>query len=573
MLSELRVRDLAVIADVSVPLTPGLNVLTGETGAGKSMIVDALALLLGERANADVVRPGAARAVVEAVFEPSGAAAKAVRSGVEELGLELDEGRLVVRRDINAEGRNRAWGNGSPTTVAALAALGAILVDLHGQHEAQSLLRPATQRDLLDAFGEALAERDRVRVAHQAAQAARQRELALTTQRDDVRKRADYLRHVAKEIRDAAPKPGEDESLAAEVKRLGNVEELTKVGSQLAELLDGDEGGTVEAVGTATRLLQQLERLDPGVNPEWAGLLDSAYTALDELARALRAYVSGIDADPGRLEEAQRRRDVLYRLTQKYGPTIADVVEAGAKAAQELDLLDTADGDLASVREKREAAEKELTAAARALSAKRKTAGTRLAKAVDALLPGLGMSDGHFSVDLQAAPTVAADGGDVVTFHVKLNVGLEARPLAQVASGGELSRLMLALKVVLARQDSVPTLVFDEVDQGIGGEVAVQVADALAKVAEQRQVLVITHLPQIAARAAHHLKVAKRPKGGIATADVTSLGAEERVVEIARMLGDAADPVLRRHAEELLGRGSATVKPTPRRNAGTAERR
>ena len=552
MLTELRVRDLAVIADVTLPLGSGLNVLTGETGAGKSMLVDALSLLLGERASADLVRPGAQRAVVEAAFDvarhPERAAIAAL---ADELGIDLEDDRLVVRREINAQGRNRAWAGGSPTTVAALAALGQLLVDLHGQHETQSLLRQGTQRDILDAFGDAAPERARVAGAFAEAAALREQEAELVARRDDVRKRADYLQHVVREIEAAAPRVGEDERLDVEAKRLSHVEDLTRLAEQLAELLDGDDAGARTTLGGALRVLTQLGKIDPSVSA-WRELLETAETNVAELARAVREYAAGIDLDPERLDQVERRRDTLFRLSQKYGPAVSDVLRTGEEARQELDLLDTAAFDLSKIAERREAADAALRDAAGALTAKRAKAAAKLAKAVERLLPGLGLPAGKFVADVKPAPRAGASGADIVTFLVQLNPGLDARPLAQVASGGELSRLMLALKVVLARHDAVPTLVFDEVDQGIGAEAATPVAEALREVARTRQVLVITHLAQIAACAGHHLRVAKRARGGIATADVAVLTGDLRQEEIARMLGDAEDPVVVRHAVELL---------------------
>lgn len=562
MLTELRVRDLAVIADVVLPLTPGLNVLTGETGAGKSMLVDALALLLGERASVDIVRPGARRTVVEAAFDV--AAVPAIGGVADELGIDLEDGRLVVRREINAEGRNRAWANGSPTTVTALATLGQALVDLHGQHEAQSLLRPGAQRDILDAYGDAGVERERMVASFRVAGALREEEASLAARRDEVRRRSDYLRHVAQEISSAGPRAGEDETLAVEARRLGNVGELGRLAEQLVELLEsGEEHAVLGLLGQAGRALALLERIDDSVG-RWRELLDAAHANLEELALAVRDYASELESDPARLAEVERRRDLLYRLMQKYGPTLEDVLVAGGDVGRELEVLDTADFDLQRIAERRGAAEAELEQAAAALSAKRRAAAKKLSRGVEKLLPGLGMPEGRFTVDVASAPAVTAAGADAVTFTVQLNPGLDARPLAQVASGGELSRIMLALKVVLAQHDAVPTLVFDEVDQGIGGEVAVKVAEALAEVGGARQVLVITHLPQIAARATHHVSIAKRARGGIATADVAVLNEAERVSEIARMLGRGEDPVVRRHAEELVKGGRAagrTRKP------------
>lgn len=572
MLAELRVRDLVVIQDVTLPLKPGLNVLTGETGAGKSMLVDALALMLGERASAEVIRPGADRAVVEVAFDVRDV--PNVREAADEVGIDIEDDRLVVRREINAEGRNRAWANGSPTTVGALGTLGGLLVDLHGQHETQSLLKPRAQRDMLDAFGDLMALRDRVRAAYRAAEELSEREAELVRRRDDVMRRADYLRHVVKEINEARPTVGEDEVLEAEHRRLANVEELTALTERLLGLLEGgaaqapEAAGVQEALGAARRALDQLERVEP-LATQWRELVETAATNLDELALGLRAYLADIDADPARLAEVERRRDVLYRLTQKYGPTLADVLRTAEESARELEVLDTAGLDLDRLAGERAAAQAEYDRLAAELSTKRRRAAKRLASAVQRLLPDLGMPDGRFDVDVGAEDTGGPAGRDLVTFVVQLNPGLEARPLAQVASGGELSRLMLALKVVLAAHDAVPTLVFDEVDQGIGGAVAVRVGEALAEVARARQVLVVTHLPQIAARADHHIAIAKRARGGVATADVQVLDGEARITELARMLGDEKDAVARQHASEMLKR---TPRPAHRRSGAPTNR-
>jgi DNA repair protein RecN (Recombination protein N) len=559
VLTELRVRDLAVIADASLRLEPGLNVLTGETGAGKSMLVDALALLLGERATGDRVRPGADRAVVEAAFEPTGRASAALTAQTRAAGVELEEGRLVVRRELRADGPNRAWANGGPTTVATLADLGRVLVDLHGQHEAQSLLRAAEQRALLDGYAAAERERDAVAEAFAAAQAAQQAEAALVARHAEIERRGDYLRHVAQEITAAAPRPGEDETLATEAKRLAAGEELIRLSGLLTDLLDDEDQGAATRLGGADRALTQLERLDPTV-ARWRELLDGALAQVGELGRAVRDYASELDLDPARLEQVERRRDLLFRLAQKYGPTIEDVLRTGDAARRELDLLDTRALDLASLSERRAQADRRLATAAEALTAKRIKAATRLGKAVSRLLPGLGLPGGTVRVAVTPGP-ITSQGSDVVAFLVELNVGMEARPLAQVASGGELSRISLAFKVVLAAHDAVPTLVFDEVDQGIGGEVGQQVADALASVAAARQVLVVTHLPQIAARADHHLKVSKRTVAGMSSAAVEVLRGADRESEVARMLGDPDDRALRAHAAQLLKRGRAARVP------------
>ena len=560
MLTELRVRDLAVIADVTLPFQPGLNVLTGETGAGKSMVVDALALLLGERASADIVRPGAEKTVVEGAFEFVAAVHRHLLPPFAALGVELEEGRLVLKREVLREGKSRAWVNGSPVTVGVLSEIGALLVDLHGQHETQSLLRSDAQRDMLDAYADADVERVAVRDAHVRLMELTQREAELTTRQDDVRRKADYLRHVLLEIERAKPKVGEDEALDVEAKRLAHAEELGRLARELEE--------TVDAAGLtkAQKILASLLRVDASLG-KWQELLDAAFASAAELAQAARAYASEIEADPERLRSVEQRRDLLYRLQQKHGPSIADVLAARDTAARELELLDTADLDLRNIGADRAKVSEEFARACAALTDKRTAGAKKLARAVNKLLPSLGMPGGRFGANLSLLPSPAGSGAETVTFEVELNPGMGTRAVARVASGGELSRLMLALKVVLAAHDVVPTLVFDEVDQGIGGEVGGRVGEALMDVSrEGRQALVITHLPQIAVYADQQLVVAKGKKGGIATSDVQVAEGELRVKEIARMLGDADMATARRHAVELLktaGEKSASQSGTP----------
>jgi len=555
MLTELRVRDLATIADVTLQLGPGLNVLTGETGAGKSMLVDALSLLLGERAAGGSVRPGATKSLVEGAFEGIDAA---TRRRVEDLGLDVEDGRVVVRREVSSEGRSRAWVNGSPTTAAVLAQLGALLVDLHGQHETQSLLHAEEQREILDAFAHAEPETAAVAEAHTAVSKLRAQESDLAARRDEVRRRADYLRHVVGEIDGARLKPGEDETLQLESRRLSQAGTLVEQAQRIVEALEGEAGNALGALGVADRALTSLEKLDLSVSA-WREMLDAGYANLSELTRLAGDYAGSVQEDPERLAFVERRRDLLSRLSGKYGATLLQVLATRDQAAEELDLLDTADTDLRALAARRAAAEGALRTAADALSARRREAADRLARGVNRLLPRLGLPGGKLAVDLVSLPQAGAHGQESVQLNVQLNVGLEAKPLAKVASGGELSRLMLALKVVLVKHDAIATMVFDEVDQGIGGETGAQVGSALAEVAERHQVLVITHLPQIAARADGHLVVSKEARGGIATSDVQVLHGEDRVNEIARMLGDTEGDAARRHAQALL-RSPAVAK-------------
>ena len=550
MLTELRIRNFAIIEQVTLPLGEGFNVLSGETGAGKSIIVGALGLLLGERASADLIRTGADKATVEGVFDV--AKLKGIAALADDHGIEVEDDTLVLKREIAANGRGRAWVNGATVTATVLAEIGRQLVNLHGQHDAQTLLDGESQRRILDAFGGAETQATTVRSTYGELAALRREITSLSSRRAEAEKRADYLRHVAKEIEEAGLSPGEDTKLEDEARVLENADELRTLASSLSELLSGDEASVMTQLGAAQRPLTSIERIDPSA-ARMQELFDAGFYALQELARSVEDYAGSVELDPARLAEVRLRRDRLFGLLKKYGPTLDNVIEAGRSARAELDLIDTAQFDLANLNARETDARRRLTAEAEKLSDLRLTAAKKLNKAVDALLPPLGMPDGRFSVLLIARDEPTAEGAEDVEFRVALNVGHEDRPLARVASGGELSRVMLALKTILARVDRVPTLIFDEVDAGIGGRVGLQVGDTLRRVAKEHQVFAISHLPQIAARAHHHIVVAKGAKGGVTSADITVLEGSSRVNEIARMLGgDPDSKISRAHAKELL---------------------
>ncbi|HMH25551.1 MAG TPA: DNA repair protein RecN [Gemmatimonadaceae bacterium] len=550
MLTELRIRNFAIIEQVTLPLAEGFNVLSGETGAGKSIIVGALGLLLGERASADLIRTGADKATVEGVFDV--AKLKGIAALADDHGIEVEDDTLVLKREIAANGRGRAWVNGATVTATVLAEIGRQLVNLHGQHDAQTLLDGESQRRILDAFGGAEIQAAAVRSTHAELAALRREIMSLSSRRAEAEKRADYLRHVAKEIEDARLSPGEDSKLEDEARVLENADELRTLANSLSELLSGDEASVMTQLGASQRPLTSIERIDPSA-ARMQELFDAGFYALQELARSVEDYAASVELDPARLADVRLRRDRLFGLLKKYGPTLDNVIEAGRSARAELDLIDTAQFDLANLNARESDARRRLTADAEKLSDLRLTAAKKLNKAVDALLPPLGMPDGRFSVLLIARDEPTAEGAEDVEFRVALNVGHEDRPLARVASGGELSRVMLALKTILARVDRVPTLIFDEVDAGIGGRVGLQVGDTLRRVAKEHQVFAISHLPQIAARAHHHIVVAKGAKGGVTSADITVLEGSSRVNEIARMLGgDPDSKISRAHAKELL---------------------
>lgn len=559
MLTELRIRNFAIIDSLTLPLEPGFNVLTGETGAGKSIVVGALALLLGERASTDVIRTGADKATVEGVFDIGATAG--VRALLDAHGIDADEGLVVLRREVAASGRTRAWINDASTTAGVLAEVGRTLVNLHGQHEAQSLLDADSQRDLLDAFAGAGAAAATVRDRYDTMHALESEIDSLRRRAADAERRADYLRHVAREIEDAKLSAGESEALEEEARRLEHADELRALAQGMADALQQSEAGVLPNLAHVNRSLGAIQRIDPGLS-RLQDLFDNGYYALEELARALEDYASSVDLDPARLAEVERRRDVVFRLTKKYGPTVADVLEAGRAARAELDLVDTASLDIRQLEQRLAAARDAFAAAAGELTVRRRDGARRLSMEVDALLPELGIPDGKFSARLVARAAPAATGAEDIEFLVALNVGHDARPLARVASGGELSRIMLALKTILARVDHVATLIFDEVDAGIGGRVGLQVGDTMRRVAGHHQVLAITHLAQIAARAHHHVVVSKGARGGITTADTHIVRDDERTHEIARMLGgDEGSDTALAHARELLA--NAASPPIP----------
>jgi DNA repair protein RecN (Recombination protein N) len=553
MLTDLRIKNFAIIESLSLPLAPGLNVLSGETGAGKSIIVGALGLLLGDRASAEVVRTGADRATVEGVFDITGRAE--LTSVLDARGIECEEEQVVLRREVTVAGRTRAWVNGTTVTATVLGEIGRLLVNIHGQHEAQTLLDPEVQRRILDAFGGATELAARVRLAFEALASVQHEIAGLDARRAAAERRADYLRHVVGEIEGAKLVAGEDGRLNDEAHRLEHVEELRALAASVTEALEGASGegdGVLPKLGVVQRALGGLQRIDDSV-VRLQELFDTAYYALDELAREADAYARRVDLDPERLADVQLRRDLLFTLIKKHGPTLDDVIETGRRVGAELDLLDSAGFDLRQLRAKETAAREQLTVAAAALTSARADAAHRLSRAVDTLFPDLGLVDGHFAVALDRRANPGVEGGEDVEFRVTLNAGHDARSLARVASGGELSRVMLALTTILARLDRVPTLVFDEVDAGIGGRVGTQVGDALRSAAAYHQVFAISHLPQIASCAHHHIVVSKGARGGVTAADVRVVDGEVRVEEIARMLGgDPEREVSRAHARELL---------------------
>ena len=551
MLVELRIRDYAVVDDLTLELGPGLNALTGETGAGKSIIVGALSLLLGERASSSVVRAGADRATVEAVFDVKDAPRLTLE--LEEHGFRPEDGLMILRREVAAEGRNRAWVNGSPATAGVVGTLGAALVDLHGQHEHQTLLRSADQRRILDAYSGSTSEASTVHALHVEVQVMR-REIEDREERSrEIESRADFLRFQLDEIDQAELLPGEDSALESESGRHEHAEDLARGASDGYHALYGSDDSVSDRIAVTQKILERLAEFDPGLREQLEALTGAALE-VSEVGRRLGDYAESVDHDPQRLAQVRSRLDLIFRMKRKYGPELADVLETGQRVRTELGDLDDSDHDLDVMRHRLGGIEGELSAAAELLSAKRRAGADRLGSAIRETLPELGLPGADFEVSLRGHSEVGSGGAEGVEFLVAPNQGFAAQPLARIASGGELSRVMLALKSRLADVDRVPVLVFDEIDAGIGGVVASAVALKLAEVASRHQVFVVTHLAQVASRADTHLLVEKQHGADITSTSVRALGQEDRVEEIARMLGGDPDSATsRQHARELLG--------------------
>jgi len=561
MLLEIRVRNFAVIDAVTTTFGPGLNVLTGETGAGKSMLLDAILLIRGARAQTDVIRTDTETATVEAVFDvaPRGPAAAVL----EEAGLGLDQGQLVVRRELSRSGRHRAFVNDSPVTVGLLERLGDHLVEIHGQHEHQRLLEPSRQLDLLDRFADAEELRDRVGdlfAKHRAVKAELER--ARAAERDRAQ-REDLLHLQVSELDTARLRVGEEEELRVERRRLQNAERLSAGLAEAAGHLNDDDGSAMSRLHRTARLLRDLARLDPAFAAP-ADSVDGAGALVEDALAAIRSLREGAMMAPGRLEAVDERLDALTRLKRKYGDTESAMLAFRDEAATELERLGRHEAILAEQERALGELDAELSAAGHELAKRRHDAAERLAGVTARELRQLGMERARFEIAISRAPfeEIGPRGLDRVEFRLSTNPGEDMRPLARIASGGELSRTMLALKAILARADRVPTMIFDEVDSGIGGRVAAVVAQKLAAAAEGRQVLCVTHLAPIAARAAHHVRVGKSVRGGRTRVSADPVTGEARVEEIARMVaGERVTETARGHARELLGRPASRTRP------------
>lgn len=565
MLKELNIKNFAIIEQLRVEFAAGLNIFTGETGAGKSIVVDALNLALGERASADLIRTGCQEAVVEAAFELNERTAEEARSLLAEHGIETNPKEdLIVRRVLAASGKNKVYINGSLANLATLAVLGANLADIHGQHEHQSLLSLEHQMELLDSFGGLGGLRDEVTEAYQRLQGKRKELAELEIGERDRAQREDLLRYQKNEIEAAGLKPGEDEELANEQKVLANTEKLAGLFRDTDEALYSSDGSVLTNLKKAMTNLREIAEIDNRLAPTLE-LCETARAQLEEAAREISSSVDRVEFDPARLEQINDRLDMLQKFKKKYGNTITDIMAFGARAAEELGRMERSTEEIERLKSEIQAIKFGLTSKAEELSKRRAAAATVLEKKIEEELALLGMKKAVLSVRITQEPggdtldghRLGPRGADRVEFLISPNPGEEPKPLAKIASGGELSRVMLALKAILVEGDSIPTLVFDEVDAGIGGAVAEEVGKKLKRVAAKRQVFCITHLPQIACMATTHYGVAKSVKQDRTNTEVRLLDTKERVNEIARMLGGKTiTEATIKHAEEMIARGA-----------------
>ncbi|MGO8837899.1 MAG: DNA repair protein RecN [Limisphaerales bacterium] len=572
MLTTLRIKNLALVTDLTLELQPGCNVISGETGAGKSIIIGALNLALGERADRTLIRAGEEGCSVEAVFDVARLKAP-LKSFLEENGLEpCADSQLILKRAFTANGVNRQFVNSSPTTLNVLAAIGEWLVDMHGPHDHQSLLSPVKQLAILDAFGGLEKEREAFGGLVRRRTALAAEKSALIVDEKTYAQQLDLLRFQVQEITGARLQPDEEAQVEQAHGRASNAAKLLQLSQAALDMLAENENSLLTQAGIVGRTLQELQRVDAGA-ANLVELHSQAVGAWRELQAELSRYAGKVDVDPARLAELEERLDLIHSLKRKYGASLAEVIAFGHEVKQKLAQLESRDAELARLNGELQKLDAEILDSGRSLSAKRRKVIPQLARAVSKQLGDLGFQQSKFEVSIatvrwgeapdgpapahQSETTAhgnarpASSGFDEIEFQFAPNPGEPARPLRAIASSGEMARVMLALKTVLAAEDEIPVLIFDEVDANVGGETAHAVGEKMKQIAARRQVLCITHLPQVAAPADAHYVVTKQVKNGRTISEIELLGKKERVAELTRMLGGQTDAA-RKHAEALL---------------------
>ncbi len=552
MIVHITVENLAIIERSQLPLGPGFTVLTGETGAGKSLLVDAIELALGARGDSDLVRAGASRASIRVEFDLTHQ--PEAQAKCHELGFALDGARLLVEREVLAEGRSICRVGGKAAPVSQLRQLGRVLVDLHGQHDHQALLDPESHLSYLDAWiGEPVSQlAAEVALAFEAAEGLRRKLAMLRTGLRDREQRIDLLKYQIEEIESIGPVAGEFSEIEAQLSRLQHSEKLAHAVQSGLQSLREEEGSALERIGAALKILEEAASLDPDLDTTLAPLRTARYE-LEEAGFSLRAYADRLESDPERLEQAAARLDALRKLRRKYGEDESEILHFLEQARRSLDELTDHEADEESVAAALDEATARLEARCAELTALRVERAVEFSELVQSELHGLAMEKARFEVErFEKAPDTS--GADRLEFYFSANLGEPPRPLSKIASGGEISRVMLALKTVLAGRAGVPTLIFDEVDVGLGGRAAAIVARKLEALAQHYQIVSISHLPQIASRASTHFHIEKETTDGRVLTSVRRLSSEEREVEIARMLaGESVTPHALNNARDMLG--------------------
>lgn len=550
MLCEMHVENFALMEEVELTFSSGLTVFTGETGAGKSMLIDALGVLLGGRASSDFIRHGLEKARVEGIFEDL---PESIRLRLEEAGYTLEEGQLFLSREINRSGKNICRVQGRTVPLSLYRSLAQGLVDIHGQMEHQSLFQPETHRGLLDAFGgpNLCALLDEVNEAAKHYRSLISKERQLMASEAEQERREDILRYQIEEITGINPKPGEEESLQAEKKRLANAEKILSLSSEVYTGLY--EGGNIpsayDILGRCRKALQDLARIDDRCEAMLEPV-ESIYYMVEDLASQVNSYREDFDYEPGRLDQIEERLIELQRL-RKYGLTVEEVLKAKEEMEAELHKITHLQEELDRLRKEKERILKVYQQRAEKLTAERKKCAQKLEEGLHRELADLGLEKSRFEVRFTPVDEPRNGGAEEIEFYFSANLGEPPKPLAKVASGGEMSRLMLALKSLLAEIESVGTFIFDEVDSGVGGRTILKMGDKLARIAQSKQVFCITHAAQVAAFGDHHFGIAKEIVGERTRTQVHLLSEEERIQELARMLGGEEIEATFNHAEKL----------------------
>jgi DNA repair protein RecN (Recombination protein N) len=548
VLTLLRIKNLALVEDLEWQLEAGFTVITGETGAGKSIIIGALQLLLGERADKSLIRTGAEQCTVEAIF--AGDDLEKLNAQLEQAGVETGDGELILKRTFTAGGSNRQFINGSPTTLGVLKNLGDELVDLHGPHDHQSLLSPDKQLALLDAFAHAGAAADEYRAHFAQLQKLRAEYDALNTAETAREQELSLLRHQVGEITAAQLIPGEEEEIAMRYKLASSSQRLLELAGAITRRLSEADDSILAQLAESQRLLRELEKIDRAM-AEISSAHAASVVELSEIARTLARYAERLDLDPAQLAALEERVSLFETLKRKYGKTIPDVIAFGEAAAERMQKIEGRDAELERLAGEIENARAQRQRAGEALQKLRARAAPKLAENIRRNLRDLGFKQSELEVRLTILPEPKATGFDQVELLFSPNPGEPLKPLRSIASSGEISRLMLAIKSSLAAQDAIPLLVFDEIDANVGGEIAHAVGAKMRTLAEEHQVLCITHLPQVAAAATSHFVVTKEVVSGRTRSDLRPVSRKSRSEEIARMLGGQTQSALR-HAESLL---------------------